>query len=512
MEVLEASVAELTGAIDRPLVAGAPTMQVADATLDGRGVAGPAAGHDPVLLARRRARRRLGAGLVLWDALSPIPVVGAMSRLTGSGGVEIGNPAGRLAVLLALLSPIAVAVAGGYDHTQRRAGRRAMFVLRLLLAGVILSWAGAISYGAVGWTIRPIQMVGVALLLPATWLLGRWAYDRHPAVATQRALLVGAGVQAERLVQLTRRHPESRIEIVGRVGDADTMKTAGDQGPPLLGSLAELPDLVARDGIDLVLVAFVPGRDSQLVGALRAVAGHGVAVDVVPRFYDLLGPTPSANAVGALGLLRVPGLGLSAGKRFQKRALDITGAGLLLALTAPILAMVAVAVSVADGRPVIFRQTRVGRRGVPFEILKFRTMRQAADDAEPHAAVEDIAAAVDQIKTSGADRTTRVGALLRRTSLDELPQLVNVLKGDMSLVGPRPLRPFEVAALEPWQRVRQDLRPGLTGLWQVLGRSDIGWEERMQLDYIYVAHWSLLEDLRILARTGPAVLGKDGAV
>jgi lipopolysaccharide/colanic/teichoic acid biosynthesis glycosyltransferase len=235
-------------------------------------------------------------------------------------------------------------------------------------------------------------------------------------------------------------------------------------------------------------------------------------VDVVPRFYDLLGPTPSGNVVGALGLIRVPGLGLNGWKRFQKRTLDVVSASFLLVLTAPILAAVAAAVAVSDGRPVLFRQIRIGRDGVPFEILKFRTMRDASGAPEPETGTDGIAATVGLIKTSGADRTTKFGRLLRRTSLDELPQLVNVLKGDMSLVGPRPLRPFEVAALEPWQRVRQDLRPGLTGLWQVLGRSDIGWEERMQLDYTYVAHWSLLQDVRILARTGPAVLGKDGAV
>ncbi len=507
MDVLEASMTDLTAGVGAPFSGGATAVRVGDVTLDGRDLADDA-GADS-WEARRRSRRRLCAGLIIWDALVPVAVVGAVSRLTSHGAVDIGNPAGRLAILLALLSPLAVAIAGGYDHTQRRAGRRTMFVLRLLLAGVILSWAGALTYSAVGWTIRPVQMVGVALLLPVTWLLGRWAYDRHPAVATQRAVLVGAGVQADRLVELTRRHPESRIEIVGRVGDPG--EDGPGAGPPVLGPLGDLPDLIARNDIDRVLVAFVPGRDSQLVSALRAAARRGVAVDVVPRFYDLLGPSPSASPVGALGLLRVPGLGLSGWKRFQKRALDIAGAAILLALASPILAVTAAAVAVMDGRPVLFRQTRIGRHGLPFAILKFRTMR-AADDAEPEAEAAGIAETVEQMKASGTARTTRLGEILRRTSLDELPQLINVLKGDMSLVGPRPLRPFEVAALEPWQCVRQDLRPGLTGLWQVLGRSDIGWEERMQLDYSYVAHWSLLEDLRVLARTPSAVLRKDGAV
>jgi lipopolysaccharide/colanic/teichoic acid biosynthesis glycosyltransferase len=205
--------------------------------------------------------------------------------------------------------------------------------------------------------------------------------------------------------------------------------------------------------------------------------------------------------------------------------MDVLGATLLLALVSPLVAASALAIVLTDGRPVLFRQTRTGRDGRPFSILKFRTMRRDADSAgigdlaaradQGLATVDgagEIASLVQELKVARDDRVTPLGAFLRRSSLDELPQLLNVLKGDMSLVGPRPLRPFEARTLEPWQRARQELRPGLTGLWQVMGRSGIEWEERMELDYSYVSHWSFAFDLQILARTLPAVIRRDGAV
>ena len=166
----------------------------------------------------------------------------------------------------------------------------------------------------------------------------------------------------------------------------------------------------------------------------------------------------------------------------------------------------------------VFRQQRVGARGRPFRVLKFRSMVNDADPiGDEHIADlvtgdVDIHEVTSKLKEVDDPRITRVGRFLRKTSLDELPQLVNVLKGEMSLVGPRPLRDFEVDSLEGWQRRRIDAPPGMTGLWQVSGRSDIGWDERMQLDYQYVRYWSLTGDLQILARTIPAVLARRGAV
>ena len=187
-----------------------------------------------------------------------------------------------------------------------------------------------------------------------------------------------------------------------------------------------------------------------------------------------------------------------------------------LVLLSPVMLAVAIAIRVQDGKPVLFRQTRVGQWGRSFEIVKFRTMVQGADETQASELIEAgpdaIADVAETLKHQSDAWITPVGHFLRRTSLDELPQLWNVLKGDMSLVGPRPLRRYEVDALTDWQFTRQEVRPGITGLWQILGRSEIDWDERMQLDYSYVRHWSFERDLAILARTAGVVLSRRGAV
>ncbi|UXZ58283.1 sugar transferase [Curtobacterium sp. Arg-1] len=197
-------------------------------------------------------------------------------------------------------------------------------------------------------------------------------------------------------------------------------------------------------------------------------------------------------------------------RRMGKRALDVVGAVLGLALLSPVLAAVALAVRADDGGPVFFRQVRVGRGGAEFPILKFRTMCVDAE-ARMAALQSENQGAGPLFKMQDDPRVTRVGAFLRRTSLDELPQLWNVLTGSMSLVGPRPALPREVALYEDFADRRLLVTPGITGLWQVSGRSDLDWAEGVRLDLHYVENWSFLHDLVILARTVPSVLRSRGA-
>jgi exopolysaccharide biosynthesis polyprenyl glycosylphosphotransferase len=481
----------------------------------------------PVLGARRDLRRRrLKVGLILWDALVPAALLSFVALFSGSFGGQInGGPAHStdlLALLLAVTAPIGLGLAGGYNHRGRRSSSRLLFALRLLLVGVCLSWVAIIVSAAADWPVNFSQMLAVAVLMPVGWLLGRAACDRHPAIAADRTLLVGSGFVADRVARLTARHPERRMVVVGGVSEADAPES-GD-GVPRLGSLDDLPDVLDRHRIDRVVVGFTHEPDAVMLDRLRACVAQGVEVDIVPRFFDLVGPTPRTQQLGGMALLEVPGLGLNLSQRAVKRATDIVGAGIALLLFAPIMGLVAAGVALSTGRPILFRQTRVGQYGEAFSILKFRTMRNDADDDGVARLAADadlgdadlgdagVASVVRALKAASSSRVTRFGAVLRRTSLDELPQLWNVLRGDMSLVGPRPLRPFEAAGLADWQLARQELRPGLTGLWQVLGRSTIEWDERMQLDYTYVSHWSLVSDVRILARTLPAVLSKDGAL
>ncbi len=327
-------------------------------------------------------------------------------------------------------------------------------------------------------------------------------------------LLLGSGEVARLVVDLVDRHPERGFEIVGCVDDEGAWIEGID--PPLLGRVEDLREVVGANQVDRVVVAFTTGSDDRVLGALRACDSVGVDIDVVPRLFDLVGPVPTVESLGGMGLLSVRGRRAGAIARIAKRTLDIVVSATALVLLSPVMLAIALAIRVQDGKPSFFRQTRIGQWGRTFEIVKFRTMVQGADEMQASeliaagpAAISDVA---ETLKYRSEAWITPVGAFLRRTSLDELPQLWNVLKGDMSLVGPRPLRRYEVDALTDWQFTRQEVRPGITGLWQILGRSEIAWSERMQLDYSYVRHWTFQRDLAILARTFGVVLSRRGAV
>jgi lipopolysaccharide/colanic/teichoic acid biosynthesis glycosyltransferase len=214
-------------------------------------------------------------------------------------------------------------------------------------------------------------------------------------------------------------------------------------------------------------------------------------------------------------MLTVPGRRVTPGRAIAKRAFDLLAASILIVGLSPLLAVIALAIIIDSGRPVLFRQQRVGRHGVPFWILKFRTLEPAPDHEPPLSALEltptSVALHVERAKQEAVRRATRVGAILRRTSLDELPQLFNVLTGHMSLVGPRPLSALEDATLAGWETLRREVRPGITGLWQVSGRSEVSWGERVNLDYRQVRHWSMYSDIQVLADTIGAVIRQRGA-
>lgn len=294
--------------------------------------------------------------------------------------------------------------------------------------------------------------------------------------------------------------------------------TTEDGQPTYLGKLEILPRLLADDAVDRIVVAFTSQRDQDILRVLRSTVGYQCPVDIVPRFFEFLGPEPPQfYRADGLAFMSVPPHSLSRWQMALKRAFDIAASALLLAVLSPLLLLISVAIAQDSGRPIFFRQKRAGRGGEPFTILKFRTLR-SLDEAEEraraaiqlgHGAPDDV---VGFFKDDAQRRVTRVGRFLRRTSLDELPQLVNILRGDMSLIGPRPLALPEFNLLTGWELRRQHMRPGLTGLWQVSGRSETNWQKRMALDHAQVHHWSLWSDMEILADTIPALLHQRGAL
>jgi lipopolysaccharide/colanic/teichoic acid biosynthesis glycosyltransferase len=234
-----------------------------------------------------------------------------------------------------------------------------------------------------------------------------------------------------------------------------------------------------------------------------------VKLSLLPEGASVMGPSVEVDDIGGLTMFGINPPVLSRSSRLAKRSLDVLGATVALVLAAPLLLLLALLVRVDSRGPAFFRQERIGRGAERFKLLKLRTMEDDAESRRP----ELLADSKDPgwLHLDHDPRITRLGRLLRPTSLDELPQLWNVVRGDMSLVGPRPLVPEEDSKVQPWARGRLDLTPGITGLWQVLGRTSIPFEEMVKLDYLYVTNWSLWGDLRLMLRTLPAVLRRSGA-
>jgi exopolysaccharide biosynthesis polyprenyl glycosylphosphotransferase len=269
-----------------------------------------------------------------------------------------------------------------------------------------------------------------------------------------------------------------------------------------------LREAVAYFHAEHVVVAPDVADSAETVVLIRALEELDLRVTVLPRLLELTSATLTSEVLGGASALDVRRLGLSRSERVAKRAVDVLGAVALLTLLAPLAAVIAPAVALTSPGPILFRQRRIGRDGREFTLWKFRSMVR---DAEAHKhALRTRNEADGLFKIADDPRVTRVGRFLRRTSLDELPQLLNVLRGEMSLVGPRPLVPEEDGVIAGWHRRRLYMRPGMTGVWQVMGSARVPMHEMVELDNLYVLSWSPWLDVKILLRTLDVVLGRRG--
>jgi exopolysaccharide biosynthesis polyprenyl glycosylphosphotransferase len=331
----------------------------------------------------------------------------------------------------------------------------------------------------------------------------------------RRVVAVGHPAATGDLIRLLRTKRYHGMDIVGVClptlpkGDLAGLEV---DGVPVLGDFSEVAMTVEAVGADSVAVLACPELDGAALRRLAwQIEKNDVELIVAPALMDVAGPRISIRPVAGLPLLHVDHPELTGGRQLVKSLFDRVGALTVLMGLAPLLAVVAVAIKVTSSGPVLFRQVRVGRDGREFMVLKFRTMVQDAEARKANLLERnEHDGALFKIKKDPRV-TPWVGEWLRRYSLDELPQLVNVMRGEMSLVGPRPPLPEEVAQYRDDVRRRLVVRPGLTGLWQVNGRSDLTWEESVRLDLRYVENWSLMMDLLILWKTLAAVLSGDGA-
>jgi exopolysaccharide biosynthesis polyprenyl glycosylphosphotransferase len=355
-------------------------------------------------------------------------------------------------------------------------------------------------------------VLAVALVTLAR-AVARAVCRRHTAYL-QNTIIVGAGDVGQLVARKFAQHPEYGINLVGFVDSEPKERAHGLEHLVLLGRPQDLPRLVGELDVERVVVAFSGDRHEQTLELIRSLRDLWVQVDVVPRLFEIVGPNARTHDVEGLPLLGLPPFSLSRSSRLLKRGMDIAVAVAGLVLLAPVFAAIALMIKLESPGPAVFRQTRMGVHDRCFRMYKFRTM--GADADERKAAVAHLnkhgrdGGDPRMFKIAGDPRVTRVGRFLRRYSLDELPQLVNVLKGEMTLVGPRPLILDEDRHVAGWGRKRLALKPGMTGLWQVLGRSEIPFEEMVKLDYLYVTTWSLWNDFRLLVRTIPLVLKGQG--
>ena len=342
---------------------------------------------------------------------------------------------------------------------------------------------------------------------------GRFLARALTDVATdpERCLILGNGGDAKRVRGKLESAPGVRTKIVGRVSLAritEKEQHAGSTAP--VGAPNALARVISERQVDRIIVAPDGHDQDEVLDVIRVIKAMGVKVSVLPRLLEVVGSSSTYEDVDGLTLLGVRQYGvLTTSSELLKRLMDITGALVGSVLLAPLLGALALAVKLDSRGPLFFRQRRIGRHGERFEMLKFRSMVPNAD-AIKHELRDRNEVQGGLFKIADDPRITRVGRFLRRTSLDELPQLFNVLAGNMSLVGPRPLVEDEDALIEGWQRRRLAVKPGMTGMWQIFGSSRIPMEEMVKIDYLYGANWSIWLDLKILLRTVPYVLNRRG--
>ena len=440
----------------------------------------------------------------------------ALLVLSGASNVAVNSYSRftanlKVDALFPVAAVLALALGGAYRVTHRRLQPNAFVEARELCFGVgcgcvLAIGIGAMVHGAFG-TDEPYatQLVFAVIVAVVIISLGRaiLRYFLH-ALTTTRVLVVGSGPLVERIIMSVSQDPG--MTLVGRAGDEIAE-------PGTLGRVADLPHLCQQLRVDRVLVASGDQFRDESLEIYRKLQ-DSVHVAIVPRYYELTSWRSRLTDLSGVPFIEVARPHLSVIDQTVKRAFDLCISSFVLAITSPVLLAVAVGVKLSSPGPVFFRQTRLGRHQVPFTVAKFRSMTVGTEcishDEDEDVVPDDMPLYQVRKKNDESARITRIGAFLRKSGIDEIPQFINVFKGDMSVVGPRPFVPAE-SRVEGWANRRFDVRPGITGLWQVSGRNDLSRQDLVQLDYLYVASWSLWWDLKIMWDTPKTMARGTGA-
>ena len=410
-----------------------------------------------------------------------------------------------------LLVVLVSKLSGLYDRDENRLRKstleEAPVVFQAATLYALLIWLG--EGALVDGELVPAQVLALWGLLFVCMLGGRSIarFAVRRASAAERCLVLGDVGAADWVRGKLAKSVAIKAEVVGRV-PLDG-RDAEDGEVPRLGTMDRIGLVLVEHDIDRVVIAPSTVDPDEMLNAIRFGKSLGVRVSVLPRLFEVVGSAVETDEVDGATLLGIRRQGLSRSSLVLKRAMDAVGSLVLLVALGPLMLTIAAAIRLDSPGPALFRQPRSGRRGSVFNVIKFRTM--VVDAEAQKEKLQALNEAGDGLfKMTHDPRITRVGRFLRKTSLDELPQLMNVLKGDMSLVGPRPLVIDEDRRIKGWSRVRSDFTPGMTGPWQVLGSTRIPLNEMVKIDYLYGANWSLWQDVKILLRTIPVVVARRG--
>jgi exopolysaccharide biosynthesis polyprenyl glycosylphosphotransferase len=435
----------------------------------------------------------LGAALIVW--LSPYRT----STPDRAPGLSVAD-----VVVVAVAVAIALHMHGLYRRPTARLRPSdwwgPLVVARCIPTAVLVALAEGVALHG----IRELTLsAAVAMTLPAIALVpfGRYMVTQALGSSVSRILVIGSGPLAARLISRLQRCPDTLV-----VGCADDFP---EPGVAVLGSVSDLSNICVRHHVDRIILASPMADEAGLLEALRRVQGT-IPISEIPQFFELHNWRSESEELQGLTLFHLPPSSMSRSARVAKRLMDFTLASCALVCAAPLMLALALAIKIDSPGPWFFRQERIGRHGRPFRIFKFRSMTVDAWQKR------DSVAGFNQVdgplfKMDRDPRVTKVGAFIRKTSLDELPQLINVVRGEMSLVGPRPLPTEESDRLDGAALNRFDVKPGITGLWQVCGRSDLSYADLQHLDSAYVKSWSLMWDFRILLQTPKVVFSRSGA-
>jgi exopolysaccharide biosynthesis polyprenyl glycosylphosphotransferase len=412
---------------------------------------------------------------------------------------------------LVLLAPSVAKLLGLYDRDQARLRKSTLDELPALLqfaalfSFLALTLAPVVFEGILG----PREAIGLFVVLFAGLMAGRAAARGLAGELTppERCLFIGPAEEAIRFREKIESDHATNARLVAQI----ELHHASPWAAPTVAepSLADARELVRQLEIQRVIIAPHTSNGGDMLDLMRTFGAIGVRVSVIPAMLQVVGSAVEFDDVHGVAVLGVRTFSLSRSSRLVKRVFDVVGASIALVLLSPLILVTGLLVKLTSPGPVFFRQERVGRGGRRFELLKFRSMVPDAEERKAELE-EHNQAAEGFFKIADDPRITPLGRFLRRTNLDELPQLLNVLRGEMSLVGPRPLIPKEDQRVVGWHRRRLELTPGMTGHWQVLGSSRVPLDEMVAIDYLYVANWSLWADLKLLLRTIPYVLSRRG--